>query len=144
MILSLSIVFIGAEARQTLQHSRTQFGHGLTDRLYDRYFAISRDPNFSQFLVKDWSSGELSPEENFRALNLLGADLIDLFDTYDAWKEGLVGRVHVDMRMQLIKLGAFLSPVGRSTWDHWKITRDEEFQIWFETEVYGAPLSPDA
>ncbi len=144
VILSLSIVFIGAEARQTLQHSRTQFGHGLTDRLYDRYFAISRDPNFSQFLVKDWSSGELSPEENFRALNLLGADLIDLFDTYDAWKEGLVGRVHVDMRMQLIKLGAFLSPVGRSTWDHWKITRDEEFQIWFETEVYGAPLSPDA
>ena len=81
VILSLSIVFIGAEARQTLQHSRTQFGHGLTDRLYDRYFAISRDPNFSQFLVKDWSSGELSAEENFRALNLLGADLIDLFDT---------------------------------------------------------------
>ena len=144
VILSLSIVFIGAEARQTLQHSRTQFGHGLTDRLYDRYFAISRDPNFSQFLVKDWSSGELSAEENFRALNLLGADLIDLFDTYDAWKEGLVGRVHVDMRMQLIKLGAFLSPVGRATWDHWKITRDEEFQIWFETEVYGSPLSPDA
>lgn len=144
VILSLSIVFIGAEARQTLQHSRTQFGHGLTDRLYDRYFAISRDPNFSQFLVKDWSSGELSAEENFRALNLLGADLIDLFDTYDAWKEGLVGRVHVDMRMQLIKLGAFLSPVGRSTWDHWKITRNEEFQIWFETEVYGSPLSPDA
>ena len=34
VILSLSIVFIGAEARQTLQHSRTQFGHGLTDRLY--------------------------------------------------------------------------------------------------------------
>ena len=144
VILSLSIVFIGAEARQTLQHSRTQFGHGLTARLYDRYFAISRDPNFSQFLVKDWSSGELSAEENFRALNLLGADLIDLFDTYDAWKEGLVGRVHVDMRMQLIKLGAFLSPVGRSSWDHWKITRDEEFQIWFETEVYGSPLSPDA
>ena len=113
VILSLSIVFIGAEARQTLQHSRTQFGHGLTDRLYDRYFAISRDPNFSQFLIKDWSNEELQGEEYFRALNLLGADLIDLFDTYDAWKEGLVGRVHVDMRMQLIKLGAFLSPVGK-------------------------------
>ena len=112
VILSLSIVFIGAEARQTLQHSRTQFGHGLTDRLYDRYFAISRDPNFSQF-IKDWSTEELQGEEYFRALNLLGADLIDLFDTYDAWKEGLVGRVHVDMRMELIKLGVFLSPSAK-------------------------------
>ena len=138
VILSLSIVFIGAEARQTLQHSRTQFGHGLTDRLYDRYFAISRDPNFSQFLIKDWSAEELQGEEYFRALNLLGADLIDLFDTYDAWQEGLVGRVHVDMRMELIKLGAFLSPVGKETWDLWKSTRDEEFCQWFEAEVYGS------
>ena len=138
VILSLSIVFIGAEARQTLQHSRTQFGHGLTDRLYDRYFAISRDPNFSQFLIKDWSAEELQGEEYFRALNLLGADLIDLFDTYDAGKEGLVGRVHVDMRMELIKLGAFLSPVGKETWELWKSTRDEEFCQWFEAEVYGS------
>ena len=140
VILSLSIVFIGAEARQTLQHSRTQFGHGLTDRLYDRYFAISRDPSFSQFLIKDWSGDDLQGEEYFRALNLLGADLIDLFDTYDAWKEGLVGRVHLEMRMQLVKLGAFLSPVGRATWDHWRTTRDQEFCDWFETEVYGGPL----
>jgi len=139
-ILSLSIVFIGAEARQTLQHSRTQFGHGLTDRLYDRYFAISRDPSFSQFLIKDWSGDDLQGEEYFRALNLLGADLIDLFDTYDAWKEGLVGRVHLEMRMQLVKLGAFLSPVGRATWAHWRSTRDQEFCDWFETEVYGGPL----
>ena len=144
VILSLSIVFIGAEARQTLQHSRTQFGHGLTDRLYDRYFTIARDPNFSQFLIKDWSEGELEGEEYFRALNLLGADLIDLFDTYDAWKEGLVGRIHLDMRMQLIKLGAFLSPVGRATWDHWRFTRDHEFREWFETEVYGAPIGNGA
>ena len=141
VVLSLSIVFIGAEARQTLQHTRTQFGHGLTDRLYDRYFTISRDPTFSQFLIKDWSSGDLDGEEYFRALNLLGADLIDLFDTYDAWKEGLVGKMHVDMRMQLIKLGAFLSPVGRATWDHRKMTRDEEFREWFEIEVYGDVLS---
>ncbi|MDP6901616.1 MAG: hypothetical protein QGF99_06470 [Acidimicrobiales bacterium] len=48
-----------------------------------------------------------------------------------------MGRMHVDMRMQLIKLGAFLSPVGMATWDHWKMTRDEEFREWFETEVYG-------
>ena len=140
VILSLSIVFIGAEARQTLQHSRTQFGHGLTDRLYARYFAISRDTNFSQILIKDWSHDELEGEEYFRALNLLGADLIDLFDTYDAWKEGLVGRVHLEMRMQLVKLGSFLSPVGRATWDHWRLTRDQEFRDWFETEVYGACL----
>ena len=46
-----------------------------------------------------------------------------------------------DMRMQLIKLGAFLSPVGRATWDHWKMTRDEEFREWFEIEVYGDVLS---
>ena len=141
VILSLSIVFIGAEARQTLQHSRTQFGHGLTDRLYVPHFAIFRDPNFSQFLIKDWSSDDLQGEEYFRALNLLGADLIDLFDTYDAWKEGLVERMHVDMRMQLIRLGAFLSPVGRATWDHWKVTRNQEFRDWFETEIYGGILS---
>ena len=41
------------------------------------------------------------------------------------------------MRMQLIKLGAFLSPVGRSTWDH-ENNRDEEFQIWFETDMDSA------
>ena len=134
-------MFIGAEARQTLQHSRTQFGHGLTDRLYDRYFAISRDPNFSQFLIKDWSSDDLQGEEYFRALNLLGADLIDLFDTYDAWKEGLVERMHVDMRMQLISDCAFLSPVGRARWDLLKVTRNQEFRDWFETEIYGGILS---
>ena len=96
---------------------------------------------FSQFLIKDWYSDDLQGEEYFRALNLLGADLIDLFDTYDAWKEGLVERMHVDMRMQLIRLGAFLSPVGRATWDLWKVTRNQEFRDWFETEIYGGILS---
>ena len=67
----------------------------------------------------------------------LDLDLIDLFDTYDAWKEGLVGRMHLEMRMELIKLGAFLSPVGRETWNLWKATRDQEFRDWFEDEVYG-------
>ena len=27
--------------------------------------------------------------------------------------------------------------MARSTWNFWKLTRDEEFISWFENEIYG-------
>ena len=51
----VSVVYLGIQIHQQNEITKAQFGHSLTQRQYERYFASSKDGEFSEFLSKDWS-----------------------------------------------------------------------------------------
>ena len=45
----VSVVYLAIQIHQQNQITKAQFGHSLTQRQYDRYFASSKDGEFSAF-----------------------------------------------------------------------------------------------
>ena len=48
----LSLVYLGRQIQQQNTITRAQFGHSLTQRLYDRYFQTSEDEDYARFMAK--------------------------------------------------------------------------------------------
>jgi|TARA_Y100001947_G_scaffold4241_1_gene3646 hypothetical protein len=136
-----SVVYLAIQVRQNAKITKAQFGHSLTSRLYERYFLAAKDQEFSRFLAKNWSADELEDYEYWRITLWINTCLVDIFDTYDQYKYGLVDITHLNMRMNLLKAGLMKTRMGRPTWEFWKVNRTPEFIEWFETEIYGGPLT---
>ena len=51
----VSVVYLGLQIKQQNVITKAQFGHSLTQRLYDRYFQTSKDSEYAKFMAKDWS-----------------------------------------------------------------------------------------
>ncbi|MBH68695.1 MAG: hypothetical protein CMM58_10110 [Rhodospirillaceae bacterium] len=135
-----SVIYLAREVSQTTRVVRAQFGHGLTSRLYERYFLSAKDKEFSQFLSKDWSNDELENYEYWRITLWINTILVDLFDTYDQHRQKLVDSTHLNMRITLLKTGLMRTKMGEPTWRIWKQARDPEFVNWFEMEFFGHRL----
>ena len=61
----VSVVYLGIQIRQQNEITKAEFGHSLSNRMYERYFNTSKDDEFSKFLSKDWSDTEkLSDSES--------------------------------------------------------------------------------
>ena len=133
----VSVVYLGVQIHQQNEITKAQFGHSLTQRQYERYFATAKDGEFANFLSKDWSSDELTDAENWRSTMFIIMCLVDIFDVYEKVKKGFVDKKHLDIRMNALKFGTMKTDAARNTWDFWKLTRDDEFINWFENEIYG-------
>ena len=46
----ISVIYLGVQIHQQNEITKAQFGHSLTQRLYDRYFNTTKDKEFSLFL----------------------------------------------------------------------------------------------
>ena len=132
----ISVIYLGVQIHQQNEITKAQFGHSLTQRQYERYFASSRDGEFSEFLAKDWS-GDLSDRDRVRVTMFLITTLVDIFDVYEKVQNNFVDIKHLEVRMNALKLGTFKTPLAKTVWDFWKITRDQTFIDWFEYEIYG-------
>ena len=136
-----SVVYLAIQVRQNAKITKAQFGHSLTSRLYERYLLAAKDQEFSRFLAKNWSTDELEDYEYWRITLWINTCLVDIFDTYDQYKHGLVDITHLNMRMSLLKAGLMKTRMGRPTWEFWKVNRTPEFIEWFEIEIYGGLLT---
>ena len=136
-----SVVYLAREVSQTSKIVRAQFGHGLTSRLYERYFLSAKDKEFSKFLAKDWSKDGMEDYEYWRVTLWINTILVDLFDTYDQHRQNLIDSTHLRMRVTLLKTGLMKTKMGEPTWRIWKEARDPEFVEWFENEFFGQKLS---
>ena len=94
----VSVVYLGIQIHQQNEITKAQFGHSLTQRQYERYFASSKDGEFSEFLSKDWS-GELSDRERVRVTMFLITTLVDIFDVYEKVENNFVDKKHLEVRM---------------------------------------------
>ena len=134
----VSVVYLGIQIRQQNEITKAEFGHSLSNRMYERYFNTSKDDEFSKFLSKDWSdTEELSDSERWRVAVFVNMILVDIFDTYDKVKKGFVDESHLEMRIHMLKLGTMKTDIAKMTWNYWKSTRDNQFIEWFEKEIYG-------
>jgi hypothetical protein len=140
----MSVVYLAKQIRMNQKIMKLQFGFNLNDRLYKRYFESSQNENFSRFLAKNWREDDFEDFEYWRMTLWIQTCLIDLFDSYDQFKSGVIGRDHLDMRMHLIKSGIMKTRMGKPTWEFWKKERDQDFIKWFEQEVFGETLAPDS
>ena len=133
----VSVIYLGVQIHQQNEITKAQFGHSLTQRQYERYFATAKDGEFANFLSKDWSSDELTDAENWRSTMFIIMCLVDIFDVYEKVEKGFVDKKHLDIRMNALKFGTMKTDQARSAWDFWKTTRDQDFINWFESEIYG-------
>ena len=46
----VSVIYLGIQIHQQNEITKAQFGHSLTQRVYERYFATTKDAEFSEFL----------------------------------------------------------------------------------------------
>ena len=98
-----SVVYLAIQVRQNAKITKAQFGHSLTSRLYERYFLAAKDQEFSRFLAKNWSTDKLEDYEYWRITLWINTCLVDIFDTYDQHKHGLVDITNLNMRINLLQ-----------------------------------------
>ena len=142
-LLPLSLIYLAREAQLNVKLTRAQFSHTLTDRLYERYLSSTQNEELVAFLAKDFSSEELTAEDQWRVTLWTNTMLVDLFDTYEQRANGLATPEQLDMRVNLLKLGLMQSPGAKAGWSLWKPSKDAAFVNWFETEIYGGPIADD-
>ena len=117
----VSVIYLGVQIHQQNEITKAQFGHSLTQRQYERYFATAKDGEFANFLSKDWSSDELTDAENWRSTMFIIMCLVDIFDVYEKVKKGFVDKKHLDIRMNALKFGTMKTDKARSAWDFGKL-----------------------
>ena len=59
----VSVIYLGLQIKQQNTITKAQFGHSLTQRLYDRYFQTSKDLEYAKFMSTDWHSDKYDPVE---------------------------------------------------------------------------------
>ena len=133
----ISVIYLGLQIKQQNIITKAQFGHSLTQRLYDRYFQTSKDAEYAKFMSTDWSADLDNPVDGWRVSMAILTYLVDIFDVYDKVEAGLVDKSHLDTRMRTLKFGVMKTPVAKGTWASWKNNRDQKFIDWFESEIYG-------
>ena len=133
----VSVVYLGVQINQQNKITKAQFGHSLTQRLYERYFETSTNRDYAEFLAKDWNADDLTPTDITRIQMAVITYLVDIFDVYDKVQEGLVNKSHLETRMNTLKLGVMKTTAAKVVWSYWKNNRDQSFIDWFESEIYG-------
>ena len=133
----VSVIYLGVQIHQQNEITKAQFGHSLTQRMYERYFNTAKDKEFSEFLAKDWAKEDLDDADKWRVAIFVNTVLVDIFDTYEKVQKGFVDESHLKMRMHMLKLGTMKAPISKTSWNYWKGIRSKEFIEWFEKEIYG-------
>ena len=139
----ISVIYLGIQIHQQNEITKAQFGHSLTQRLYDRYFNTTKDKEFSLFLSQDWSADDLTNEERWRVNHFIMMCLVDLFDVYDKVENKFVEKKHLDIRINALRLGVMKTEAGISVWNYMKSTRSDKFIEWFEEEIYQNEIDID-
>ena len=139
----VSVIYLGVQIRQQNKIAKAEFGHHLTQRLYDRSFQTSKDREYAEFMSKDWNSENLTPSESWRIQMAILTYLVDIFDVYDKVQSSLVDESHLNLRMKTLKTGTMKTLVARGTWLSMRENREDEFIEWFEMEIYGELIPKD-
>ncbi len=97
VLFSLTVMYIAKEARQALNLTKAQYGHSLTQRMYDRYLSSAQNTDFAMFMAKNWDGDDMADHEHWRVTLWMNTLLVDIFDTWDMHDKGLIEKSHLDM-----------------------------------------------
>lgn len=139
----VSVIYLGIQIRHNQKIMKLEFGYKLNERLYKRYFESSHNENFAKLLSRNWREEEFDDHDYWRMTLWIQTCLVDIFDSYDQFENGVVDESHLNIRMHLIKSGIMETKMGIPTWNFWKQSRKKEFIEWFEMKVFGRLLDQE-
>ena len=91
-----SVFYLSLQIRQQNKIASAEFGHHLTERLYNRYFQTAKDADYCEFLARDWASDEVrTAADQIRITHSLGMYLVDIHDVYQKVDAGMVAENHL-------------------------------------------------
>ena len=91
-----SVFYLSLQIRQQNKIASAEFGHHLTERLYNRYFQTAKDADYCEFLARDWASNEVrTAADQIRITHSLGMYLVDIHDVYQKVDAGMVAENHL-------------------------------------------------
>ena len=112
-----SVFYLSLQIRQQNKITRAEFGHHLTERLYNRYFQTVKDREYCEFLAQDWSAEEdRTASDHYRITHFLAMCLVDIRDVYEKVNEGIVDERHLTLRVNALKLGTMKSGIAMRLW----------------------------
>ncbi len=85
--------------------ARSQLEHSLNSRVNDRRLAIALDPNFSDFLSKDWGADSFSDGQRVQISHYVTMIIMDTREVFMQHKFELVSDGLRDARINLLKMG---------------------------------------
>ena len=140
-----SVFYLSLQIRQQNKITRAEFGHHLTERLYNRYFQTVKDREYCEFLSQDWSAEEdRTAGDYYRITHFLAMCLVDIRDVYEKVNEGIVDERHLTLRVNALKLGTMKSGIAMRLWGGLRADAEDPFVTWFESEIYdGNFKAPD-
>ena len=86
----ISVIYLGVQIHQQNEINKAQFGHSLTQRMYERYFHTAKDKEFSTFLATDWAQDNLDDTDKWRIAIFVNMVLVDISDAYEKVQKGLL------------------------------------------------------
>ena len=74
-----SVFYLSLQIRQQNKITRAEFGHHLTERLYNQYFQTVKDREYCEFLAQDLSAEEdRTASDHYRITHFLAMCLVDI------------------------------------------------------------------
>ena len=143
LAMVVSVIYLARQISEEKIAKKMEFGFNLTDRLYQRYFQSAQNENFTKFLSQNWSEDNFDDHEYWRMMLWYNTCLVDFFDCYDQWENGVIQKHHLDMRMKTLGSGMLKTRIGLNCWNFWKQSRNQNFIDWFELEVFGGKPEDD-
>ena len=138
-----SVFYLSLQIRQQNKIASAEFGHHLTERLYNRYFQTAKDADFCEFLAVEWASEEVrTAADQLRIGHSLGMYLVDIHDVYQKVDAGMVAENHLTWRVSVLKLANMKTDIARAFWAEYRETVDTTFTKWFEAQIYDGEFTP--
>ena len=117
--------------------ARSQLEHFLDSRVNDRRLAIALDPNFSDFLSKDWGADSFSDEQRVQISQYVTMIIMDMREVFMQHKFELVSDGLRDARINLLNMGIMSTRPAKAVWATYKLVLEDDFVRFFEDEIYG-------
>ena len=134
----ITLVYLVFQIRLNNRLAISTLEHKLNSRVYDRRLTISRDTEFSEFLVKDWNSTDLTKVERTKISQYVTMLIGDVREVFIQDKLGFVSRDShtLKSRISLLKMGIMENVTSKSVWANYRNLVEPDFARYFEEHIF--------
>ncbi len=132
-----TLVYLASQIRTSNKLARSQLEHLLNSRVNDRRLAIALDPQFSEFLSKDWGANTFSKGERVQISQYVTMMVMDAREVFVQHRMGLVSDGLRDARINVLKMGLMATKPAQAVWATYRELLESDFIEYFEHHIYG-------
>ena len=142
----ITLVYLVFQIRLNNRLAISTLEHKLNSRVYDRRFTASRDTEFSEFLVKDWNSTDLTMVEKTKISQYVAMLIGDVREVFLQDKLGFVSRDSNTLKggINVLKMGIMENVTSKSVWASYRNLVEPDFARYFEEHIFPDGVEEDA